>query len=148
MSVPVIVMTKETAIEVGELIRELRSPKSQDEIAEGAGFTVRWLSDVEKGSKLRPSKAKLEALSIAVDLPKDGLSRFIKGESLAEIRAGVFPPATTAGHGGSEGWSEFLEEKYDHAIRLSEEAKDDVQAVMKEVRAIRKDLARLVRASQ
>lgn len=143
-------MTQAQANVLGVAIRGARGRRSQPQIATAAGVSQKWLSQIENGRNLAPATSLLDGLSLALGLPEKALRDLIEGEPLpeaADSARGAFPPAALGGHGGTEGWSEYLEEKYNESVRLSREAKETAVRVLEEVAAIRSQLDRFVRES-
>ena len=59
---PVTIMASELATQLGRRIRELRKALlyTQEELAERAGLSVRGVSDLERGAKVRPHRETVQ----------------------------------------------------------------------------------------
>lgn len=133
MAVRSIPMSPEKAAEFGNLVRDLRAPIAQAAIAEGRDFSAEWLSKLESGRTLNVSVTKLAALSEALDLPKGALAQWITDGAALPERLGADPDALRNGHGGSEGWPPWLEEKFvrlENRVERLEEVADRWEALL------------------
>lgn len=137
--------------EMGEAIRARRDELelTVEEAVARAGRTPKTAAwrNVESGGR-RFDQKTLKGVCRALSwIYPDAVDELRNGETPVAL-PGRIPPATPAGHGGTEGWSEFLEQKYDEAIALGREAKQTAELVMAEIQAIRSELAQRRDVSQ
>lgn len=127
-----IALSDEKAKALGEVVRRLREPRTQRDLAEGHNFGPDWLSRLESGGAGSVAVNKLSSLSMALGLPKDALERFLEGVPLPEGGATVRP---RVGHGGTLGWPPILEAGFralQEAVAEEQEARLAIQRQIEE----------------
>lgn len=138
-------------------------------IAKAAGISEGWLRQIERGYELtggvkvpaRPSDKVLVRVALIVGVSPEHLfgaigrpvDQHVVAEVVSEMGFGADPDALKEGHGGTEGWPRWLEEKFvgnqeDQAMATGVVA-DDLRDLRQEVRdgfaALRQEIEDLSR---